>query len=117
MSEYGAGARREFTLFVPRITTNAAGDVAGPADFRVHALYPNPLTGGHALQVDVEAAGELTAEVYNHLGEMMWKSAIIDTWQGRRTLALQLPALGQGSYLLRLRSSGAQQTQPFVILR
>jgi hypothetical protein len=116
-SIHGMGGRQEFTLFVPRISISAAGDVAAPTGFRVHALYPNPLAAGRPLLVDVEAVGEVIAVVYDHLGRELWKSATMETWQGRRTLALQIPALGQGSYLLRLRSGDAQLMQPFVILR
>ena len=61
-SEHGAGARREFTLFVPRITTSAAGDVAAPAGFRDGAFT------GRVVHPACFREGKLVAEFYRAKG-------------------------------------------------
>lgn len=118
-SDRGLRDSREFDMFVPRITTNAAEGVPALADFRLHGLYPNPLrqAAGQFLHIDVEGHGVYRAEVFDRLGRRVWTEAEINL-QGRRTsVALQLPRLTEGLYMVRIAGGGKQKTMPFVILR
>ncbi|MFZ1731354.1 MAG: T9SS type A sorting domain-containing protein [Bacteroidota bacterium] len=117
-SNRGVSDSRQYDLFVPRITTSAVSDVPDAAEFRLHGLYPNPLRSGSSqLQLDVESASALRIEIYDRLGRSLWSGAEISAQGGRRNVALQIPNLENGLYLLRISSGGSQQMRPFVVLR
>lgn len=112
----GSEDMQEFSVFIPRIATNAADAPPSPAVFRVHGLYPNPLAAGSRLQLDVEHLGVLRLEVVDRLGRMLWRSEAADLNGMRRQLPLDLPTLRQGLYYLRVQDGGARTTLPFVVL-
>jgi hypothetical protein len=106
-------------MFVPRIGTNAAGDSPTALRFTLHGLYPNPLRAGvrQPLRIDVEGNGSLRAEIYDRLGRFIWRDEDIDAPGARGSVALWIPPLSEGMYLLRIESGGMQTARPFVVLR
>ncbi|MFA6232818.1 MAG: T9SS type A sorting domain-containing protein [Bacteroidota bacterium] len=116
-SDRGISDRKQYDVFVPRISTNAVEGAPDIADFRLHGLYPNPLRAGSGqLHLDVESNGSLRIEIFDRLGRIIWTAAEISAQSGRRSVSLRIPILENGMYMLRIRSGGSQRMRPFVVL-
>jgi hypothetical protein len=117
-SDLGVSDSKRYDIFVPRITTSAVDETTEVTEFRLHGLYPNPLRGGGGqLHLDVESMSALRIELCDRLGRIVWTAAEISPRSGRRSVALRIPALVDGLYLLRISSGSSQQIRPFVVLR
>ncbi|MFN3596182.1 MAG: PQQ-dependent sugar dehydrogenase [Rubricoccaceae bacterium] len=87
--------------------------------FGVERVFPNPTRGGATIRVQVEKAGMHRVEVYDLLGRQLAARLHEEPAPGLAEIALDLPALPAGVYLLRVveDASGRQAVRRLTVVR
>jgi hypothetical protein len=104
-------AERYFAGQVSDLAQEAA--ISGDVDVRV---YPNPLRGGQSLSVLFDrplANAEVVAEVYDILGQLIYRQAIMSGDE----IEVQRAKLASGLYFLRLQGEGWETIHKTVIIK
>jgi hypothetical protein len=104
-------AERYFAGQVSDLAQEAA--ISGDVDVRV---YPNPLRGGQSLRVLFDrplANAEVVAEVYDILGQLVYRQAIMSGDE----IEVQRAKLASGLYFLRLQGEGWETIHKAVIIK
>ena len=92
--------------------------VSPPSAAVLFSVYPNPATDRVYLQVGLNRADDLTIDLYDLAGSPV-RSLLSrpDLPSGVYNLALDLPGVPAGKYLLQIRTGDVIQTWPLVISR
>lgn len=89
------------------VTSNVEPGDMIPESFQVSESYPNPFEQSAAVDLQVDKAQEVKAEIYNIIGQRV-ASLQVNLTPGTYTLQSSLGHLAQGVYFLRIFGSQAQ---------
>lgn len=82
---------------------------------RVNKLYPNPNNGVFTLEISVQTPEKLELEVTDMAGRVLHRQAMLA--DGKQHLALDVPSLSPGMYLVRLQGKATRQHARFIVNR
>ena len=80
-------------------------------------IYPNPTNGAIRVSMNLEAPTSVTVEVLNLLGAVVYSSHEGNLMAGKQELSLDLSAVADGIYQLRLTSNKGQLVRRLEVLR
>ncbi|MBN1448052.1 MAG: T9SS type A sorting domain-containing protein [Bacteroidetes bacterium] len=84
-----------------------------PRDFRITAVYPQPLRRGGQLMVDVDGADVADAEI--RIVDLLGRSVIHRRVERAGSIRISLPDLPPGTYMLSLRKEGVLRMRPISL--
>jgi Zn-dependent metalloprotease len=117
-------AQRPF-WFASDFSVDILDDGAGqtlPADFALHQNYPNPFNTATMIEYETSAAGPVTLQIYNILGQRVFEQEMetqapgIHTfrWNGIDQAGKEIPG---GIYFYRVSAAGTSQSRKMVLLK
>ncbi|MFT4544802.1 MAG: hypothetical protein ACI9EQ_001265, partial [Bacteroidia bacterium] len=80
-------------------------------------IYPNPTNGTISVSMNLEASTSITVEVLNLLGAVVYSFNEGNLMVGKQELSLDLSAVADGIYQLRLTSNKGQLVRRLEVLR
>jgi len=98
------------------ILNNVAGIKEIPSDlFSVGQNYPNPYTGMTNIDVTLQHAADLTLEITNLLGQVVYTNKAKSLYPGVHTFSVDGSTLGAGIYFYTIRSNNASVTKKMMV--
>lgn len=93
-----------------------------PGRFVLYPAYPNPFNGGTRLQMQIPEAGSVTLDIYNVLGQMVYReyrSRVLPgplhlSWEGTNFKGERLPS---GSYFAKMKYEGQSGEKAYRIVK
>ncbi len=103
-------------IYIKTVVTGIQGNAIYDNQLKI---YPNPFSGNSTLELTVENTGPVTLELYNSLGELLKTIEHKDLQTGTYSYSISGDEtnLCAGIYIIKLRSSGSQQTYRMVKLK
>jgi hypothetical protein len=95
------------------LNVNVCTAIADALEETLFNIYPNPSTGIYYLDVDMYAAGSLTYDIFNTLGEHVASSTVHG--EGKVTEVVDLSTEVSGVYIIRISYADKQAWQRLVI--
>lgn len=104
--------------FAPEPTVSV-DRVAEDARLVVGSVYPNPVDHAQGVaRLPLETTGPTRVDVYDLLGRRVYRQDLaIASRDARAQVLIPVQSLAAGSYLVVVRSDGAQVTRPMVVVR
>jgi hypothetical protein len=104
----------------PAVRPNAistVGETPLPADYRLHANFPNPFNPTTQIRFDLPAAGNVQLDIYNVLGQNI--AVLVDGYReaGTHTVTWDAGRHASGLYLYRLRVGQFCETWKMLLLK
>lgn len=78
-------------------------------------IFPNPVQGTASLQLNVSSASQVSAEVYNTLGEKVLTITDGGLEKGQYRFPIRADMLSSGAWLLRIQTEHGTVTRTFVV--
>jgi len=103
-----------FTL-TPPVSTEAGAMPTAP--LAIEAAFPAPARGRFTVAYTLSAPSEVELALYDVLGAVVHRQALGPGGGGRHEVAVSLPPLAAGPYLLRLRTPEGTATRRITLLR
>ena len=88
-----------------------------PAEFALHAPFPNPARGAATLRYELRKASDVALVVYNALGQRVATLAGGPKPAGRHEMQAALRDLPSGMYFVRLTSDEGTRTRKLILVR
>ncbi|MCD4733724.1 T9SS type A sorting domain-containing protein [bacterium] len=104
----------ETTVFGPAVC-NLYGEVA--VETRLVGVYPNPVSGTAAVELEIAEAGVAELTLYDLAGRRVDTIHVGELTSGRHSFSVDGSTLTDGVYLLRLTSGSVVSTQRLVVVR
>ncbi len=99
-----------------RLPTPVEAAAEVPAQFSIETIYPNPFKGRATVAYRLPKPSSITVEVFNVLGQRIWRERSSVQAAGVGRYPLQSRAWSAGLYFVRLTTeSGAQSVRSVVI--
>ena len=99
-----------------RLPTPVEAAAEVPAQFSIETIYPNPFKGRATVAYRLPKPSSITVEVFNVLGQRIWRERSSVQAAGIGRYPLQSRAWSAGLYFVRLTTeSGAQSVRSVVI--
>lgn len=112
---YAGGSRIPDTLHIDPSNAVSAEDEASPAAALRLRAYPNPTSGAVGLQLDAATAGQVSVEVLDLLGRVVWQQR---AGFAAERLVIPADALPAGMYVVRATGEdGARAVVTLVLNR
>ncbi|MEM1042181.1 MAG: T9SS type A sorting domain-containing protein [Bacteroidota bacterium] len=112
----GTHGRSMWRLDLSNVTV-ATEEEAGPLGFALGAAYPNPFAESTTLSYRLDAAAQVTVEVFDVRGRRVATLADAEQAAGEHRVTWDAAGAATGTYLVRLSADGQQQTQSVTLAR
>ena len=101
---------------LPQVESLAVGLQSVPEEFALEKTYPNPAGGRVTVEYALPEQSVVTIAVYDVLGRRGATLADAQTEAGRHTARLDAGQMPSGTYFVRMRAEGFQQTRRVVVV-
>jgi len=79
-------------------------------------VYPNPNSGSFTVRINGTEAGEMTAALYDLVGQQVWSSGTMNT-SGNYSTTVNTTDMTTGTYVLQVKTNGGVKTQKLEIVK
>jgi hypothetical protein len=99
------------------LNTYGLSSIATPKEFSIQSAYPNPFNPTTRLTLDIPAAGQVSVQVYNIMGQIV--ATLANGYMDADTYTLTWDAsnMSSGMYFVKAEVAGMETTQKLMLMK
>ena len=117
MNESGSSGWSEIHRFKTLDLTHVSEEARLPAEYTLHANYPNPFNPATAIPFDIAEAGHVKIIIYDALGRQVSVPVNHKMDAGRYEIVFNASGLASGVYLIRMTAGNTVLSQKMMYMK
>ena len=115
---YPVVGEARFSLLVSYDALTSGGNIKVlPAEFALHAAFPNPFNPSTQIQYALPEATQVTLEVFNSVGQKVMELVNGQKTAGLHTATFDASGLSSGVYLYKITTPSFTETKKMLLIK